>query len=299
MGEDRRRRGLPLGGILLIVAGVVLLLQMLDVLPWDIWWNIWRFWPVLLVMLGVGILLGRRVPLLSSAIAASLLVGAVGGAAWITYNQDDGETVTELKEPLGNAMSLDLTLRFGAGTITLGELPAGSPNLVEAVFRGAGPSSGANSTLDHSGDRVDLILENVSQGFWRPSTNNAWEIKIAQGVAVNLIAQSGASDMDLDLEMLDVTNLDLDAGAADVDVILPGKTEFTSVSIDIGAADLRVTVPQGVAARIDTDTALSSVSIDQSRFPKTNGHNQSPGYDTAQYRVDLNIDAGVASIQVR
>ena len=92
-----------MGGILLIVAGVVLLLQMLDVLPWDIWWNIWRFWPVLLVMLGLGILLGRRVPLLSSAIAASLLVGAVGGAAWITYNQDDGETVTELKEPLGVA----------------------------------------------------------------------------------------------------------------------------------------------------------------------------------------------------
>lgn len=299
MGEDRRRRSLPLGGILLIIAGVVLLLQMLDVLPWDIWWNIWRFWPVLLVMLGVGILLGRRMPLLSSAIAALLLIGAVGGAVWITYDQDDGETVAELKEPLGNARSLDLTLRFGAGTITLAELPAGSPNLVEAVFRGAGSSGGATHTLERTGDRVDLVIENVSRGFWRPSIRNEWEIKIAQGVAVRLIAQSGASDMDLDLEMLDVTNLKLDAGAADIEVLLPGNTVFTTASIDVGAADLRVTVPQGVAARIDTNTALSSVSIDQGRFPKTNGHNQSPEYDTAQYRVDLDIDAGVASIQVR
>ncbi len=299
MAETRRRRGLPVGGILLIVLGVVLLLQMLDVLPWGIWWNIWRFWPVLLVMLGVGILLGRRMPLLSSAIAALLLVGAVGGAAWITYDQDDGETVTELKEPLGNARSLDLTIRFGAGTIILAELPANSPNLVEAVFRGAGSSGGATHTLDRSGDRVDLVIENVSRGFWRPSTSNEWDIKIAQGVAVKLIAQSGASDMDLDLELLDVTNLDLNAGAADIEVLLPGRTEFTSASINIGAADLRVTVPGGVAARIDTITALSSVSIDQGRFPKTNGHNQSSDYDTAQYRVDLNINGGVASIQVR
>ena len=299
MGENRRRRGLPVGGILLIVVGVVLLLQTLDVLPWGVWWNIWRFWPVLLVMVGVGILLGRRMPLLSSAIAALLVVGAVGGATWITYAQNDGETVAELKEPLGDAKSLDLTLTFGAGTITLGELPAASPNLVEAVFRGAGPSGGATYTLDRSGDRVDLVIENVSQRFWRPSTGNQWEIRIAQGVAVDLIAQTGASDMDLDLEMLDVTNLDLDAGAADIEVLLPGKTEFTFASIDIGAADLRVTVPEGVAARINTDTGLASVNIDSSRFPKTNGHNESPDYDTARYRVDLDIDGGVASIQVR
>ena len=62
---------------------------------------------------------------------------------------------------------------------------------------------------------------------------------------------------------------------------------------------MTVTVPAGVAARIDTDTGLASVNIDKSRFPKANGYNQSPDYDTAKYRVDLDIDGGVANIEVR
>jgi len=53
-----RRR--PLAAILiplvLIAAGVLLLLNTLGVLPWDAWSEIWRFWPILVILFGLTIL---------------------------------------------------------------------------------------------------------------------------------------------------------------------------------------------------------------------------------------------------
>ncbi|MER3458484.1 MAG: hypothetical protein C4309_07525, partial [Chloroflexota bacterium] len=53
-----RRRGL-IGPILLIAIGIVLLLNTLNVLPWGIWGTLWRFWPILLILIGLEILFGR------------------------------------------------------------------------------------------------------------------------------------------------------------------------------------------------------------------------------------------------
>jgi len=46
-------------GIILVFLGGVLLLQNFDVLPWGLWGMLWRFWPVLLVIIGLNIIIGR------------------------------------------------------------------------------------------------------------------------------------------------------------------------------------------------------------------------------------------------
>jgi len=50
----------PLAAILipliLIAAGVLLLLNTLGVLPWDAWSEIWRFWPILVILFGLAVL---------------------------------------------------------------------------------------------------------------------------------------------------------------------------------------------------------------------------------------------------
>ncbi|MDI6857553.1 MAG: PspC domain-containing protein [Dehalococcoidia bacterium] len=54
--EERRDR-LPLLGLILIVAGVLFLLSSLDLLRWFYWG---RFWPLLLIIIGVFLLMRRR-----------------------------------------------------------------------------------------------------------------------------------------------------------------------------------------------------------------------------------------------
>lgn len=61
MAENKPQRvtGAPIWGILLLFLGIVFLLQTFDILPWGLWSILWRFWPVLIIILGLGILLRR------------------------------------------------------------------------------------------------------------------------------------------------------------------------------------------------------------------------------------------------
>lgn len=53
--------GSAVWGVLLILAGLLLLANVLGILTWDFWQHIWQFWPVLLILLGVHILLGNNI----------------------------------------------------------------------------------------------------------------------------------------------------------------------------------------------------------------------------------------------
>jgi len=53
---DRKRRGSPWGGIVMIAAGAVLQLQTLDLITFDLW----RLWPVVLILLGIKMMLNAR-----------------------------------------------------------------------------------------------------------------------------------------------------------------------------------------------------------------------------------------------
>ena len=69
--------------------------------------------------------------------------------------------------------------------------------------------------------------------------------------------------------------------------------------MEAGAASLVIHVPDGVAARVDYDAGLASVSVDQNRFPKQNGIYQSADFESAENKVDIRIETGMASIAIR
>ena len=112
-----------------------------------------------------------------------------------------------------------------------------------------------------------------------------------------LAIQSGASDISIDLEQLQVTELLMAAGAVSATLVTPAVADFTIASVDVGAASLKITVPEGVAARIDVDAGLARVDV-ADRFPKVDGIHESPDYDKAMHRLALDIEGGAASIEV-
>lgn len=50
-------------GLFLIFLGVVFLLINYGILAWNFWWSIGNFWPVILIVVGLGLVFNRRVPL--------------------------------------------------------------------------------------------------------------------------------------------------------------------------------------------------------------------------------------------
>lgn len=53
------RRHSGVGGLLLVFAGIIFLLNSTGVLPWEFWNFVWPLWPVLLIIIGLRIILGR------------------------------------------------------------------------------------------------------------------------------------------------------------------------------------------------------------------------------------------------
>jgi hypothetical protein len=80
---------------------------------------------------------------------------------------------------------------------------------------------------------------------------------------------------------------------------LPENAGSTRVKIESGAASLEIQVPSGVAARIRSSGGLSSFSVDKDRFPRVGDIYQSPDFDVAQNKVELNVQMGVGSVSIK
>ena len=48
-------------GVLILFAGIVLLLNSLNIVPWQFWNYVWMFWPALFVLIGIHVILGNNI----------------------------------------------------------------------------------------------------------------------------------------------------------------------------------------------------------------------------------------------
>jgi hypothetical protein len=84
---DSKRRSRPsfIWPILLITVGAIILLSNLGVLGDDIWENIWRFWPVILIAIGLDSLFRRNEiagPVFMIGLGAVFLLSSLGFIGW-------------------------------------------------------------------------------------------------------------------------------------------------------------------------------------------------------------------------
>ena len=79
---------------------------------------------------------------------------------------------------------------------------------------------------------------------------------------------------------------------------MPANAGMTRTRFETGAASVKVHVPDGVAARIRAQGGLASIQIDASRFPQQGDIYKSADYETANNRIDFEVQLGVGSVQI-
>ncbi len=79
--EETEGRGAPVVGVVFLFFGIVLLLSTTGYLPWEIWNNLWRYWPVLIIIAGLNILLRSVNPWIVSLIVLAILIACLFIAA--------------------------------------------------------------------------------------------------------------------------------------------------------------------------------------------------------------------------
>jgi hypothetical protein len=268
------RRRVPFWGIVLIVLGVLLLLENLNVFgDFDVWGV---FWPLLLIGFGVWVLLG------------------------VFYRGRPAET-EQASIPLEGASEARIKIRHGAGRLTVGA-GAGSDVLASGDFAG-----GLDYEAHRDGDALDVTM-NTSASVWGiagfPLNLGSgggldWNVRLNDRIPLAMKLETGASDTALDLEGLRVTDLKVETGASATRITLPANAGHTQVKVSSGAASVSIRVPEGVAARIRVESGLAGITIDRDRFPRAEGVYQSPDYETAANKADIKIETGVGSVDVR
>jgi len=294
--------------LILIFIGGVFLLENMGYLPPNFWLNLWRLWPVVLVLIGVELLLAHRMPWLALVGLAAVVL--VVGAFWInmgTPRSSDAGYTTTSQTNLEGANQAAVTLRFGAGGLTLGPILQPQPDqLASMTFQG--PQQLAPQpryTVSNGVGQLEYVTNpGGGPGFFPfvdgRSDAAQMDLTLTPNVPItSLNIQTGATDARLDLSNLRVSALQISIGAATTWLRFPEAAGLTTAHISGGASTLTIEIPQGVAAQIQLRGGLSTVNVDQSRFPQVSDNlYRSSNYDTASNKVDLSIETGVTTIQI-
>ena len=227
------------------------------------------FWPSVLVLLGVWIL------------SAYFLRGVV--------------EKEQVSIDLQGANEAYLKLSHGAGRLVLGA-GASPGQLLSGTFAG-----GVKQSVHKSGNRLDAHIE--AQPTFFPLFFSGWQglewnINLNRDIPLALRLETGASQSELDLRDLRVTDLKVGTGASKTNLTLPTNAGMTTVKVELGAASLDMVVPQGVAARIRTEHGVAAIEVDTARFPYSNGIYESADYSSAQNKVDILIQAGAGRVAI-
>jgi hypothetical protein len=300
MDEQKRRRVTLVGPLILIGLGVIFLLNSLGMLAWSVWEVIFRLWPILLIAAGLEIIL-NRLSAWGSLVALVLTVAILGGALWLLGpGIGTGQVVLgeEVSQALGEASQARVVIKPGVGSLHIEALPE-SANLIEGVIRvGRGQSVRRDFAVVGKTATFTLRSEGETTGpfFWR-SDQRSWELGLAPEVPLELEVSFGVGQADIDLTGLTVSNLKVSMGVGQTKVTLPDQGRFQA-KIESAIGETIVVIPAGMAARIHVNTGLAARGLPAS-FQRQDDVYTSPGYASADNRVDLEVSQAIGQITVR
>ena len=290
---------LKLAPFLLIALGAIFLLNNFGVLPWSIWTNLWKFWPVILILIGVEYLIGQSISLRTTVLLLILifLIPIIVAVNPFTKN------------PLATQ---ELTISEGLASLTRAKIIIDLPATNLNIDSSSTPAKLVEGKISYSkaAEKPEISSEkSLGQGILRitqpsgsglpiiSSLRNDTNLRLTSQIPLEIQINTGASKERLNLSKLRVDYLEINSQASDLDIIF-GNLYSSRVRIKTSASTLSVKIPKEMEARIKIDSKVKSLSISD-RFKKSSGEYKSTGFDKAFTRLDIEIDSVAGSITIK
>jgi hypothetical protein len=293
-------------GIFLIGIGVVLLFNNIGLLGWDVWYDLLRFWPILLICFGLERVFRESrlsaLAYLSPLVLAFTFVGVMYYQGFSKEGEDfdtweyEGELHRWVVDDEGPYTGVRLNIDFGVGSLWLKE---GEGALLSAKFNCDRDPPRCRYEEDDGEASIKIRSEEHRFSIFSRKHRNEGRIEVSGRYPLDLRLDVGACDLDLDLSELQLADLVLDGGVCNIDLRFGDRSEHLRVNIDVGVSDLDIEIPEGVGLKVTKDTALSSFNHRGIRLAKRSGSTYlSEDYTSAEKRIDLHLDAGVSSVVI-
>lgn len=319
-----------INGLTLLLIGIILLSNTLNILEWSVWANIIKLWPLLMVSLGLSLIFrGKNLSFMGPLIVfLAIILGA--GSGYIGINLE-GETVKEVKTlsreivlevekaPEVETLSeteitpeneltqqveispevkeypkierISIELNLDVGELTMGE---STPLLYECIsqyrFKEFEPFEKYSTTEKEANI---LIYHTPAKGNFRNPKNN-WQLKLNNQTIYNLSIKTGALNTDCNLSAFKVEKLYIESGASNINLVIPNYN--SKIIIDTGVSNIDIAIPKNVGATVDIDSGIAVKDLDD--FIKKDGMYISNNYSSSEFKVDIEIDSGVSHINI-
>jgi hypothetical protein len=305
--SGRPRQGSISGAIFLIGLGVFLLVLKLrpDV---DFWPVLWRYWPLILIFIGVGkildSLIASRDPQHAGerwfsgvSVALLVLIGLFVFAVYTGRTEKHAERTESRTVELQNAKTVDATVDMRAGTL---DLSGGSSRLLDADFKYNDDGGGAPA-VDYTVDNGEGSLH-VSQGeshhLHFATTHDDWNLRFNNDVPMTLKINMGAGQSNLRLNGMDVTRLDLNLGAGELNADLTGKRkEDLEAYVNGGVGSAVIHLPRDIGVEVHASGGIGSISRGDLRQDGDAYVNEA--YGKSKTSIRLTVKGGIGEISLR
>ena len=235
--------------LILIGIGAVFLLNNMGLISIS-WAQAARFWPLLLIIIGLDIIVGRR-SALGGALVGLATVGAIAGVIWFSQGPNaptvSGNTITgKIHVPLEGAKRLKVVVDIGDLPLTLDAETDEKEVMVHGEYKS---NSWSEPQVDYEMDG-DLGTVTIKQprasGMPFDFTEERYlHLHLPEGIPTELEVNSDLGQTTVDLTGLEITNLDVEAGSGQLNVTLPQQAEMDNLRVKADLGQVNVIAPDG------------------------------------------------------
>ncbi len=233
-----------------------------------------------------------------------LMVGAVlgtvlflvTGCGTFTVLGNDDTLSEEIIVEKDKAKELEVELNLGVGEMNI---TGGSDEWITGEIEYTDKKFKPELSYDLDGDTGEILVEQekkINVYFGRNNEKNVWDLQLNDEVPIRLEVNSGATDTNLTLSGLQLSELSVNAGVGDIDVDLSGEwKESFDVTLETGVGETTVILPKGVGVKVKSEEGVGSSNY-EGLISQGDGVYVNELYEEADVMINIMAETGVGEI---
>jgi hypothetical protein len=251
--------------IILIGAGAILLMRNLEIIPAFSWSVLLRLWPLLLIVLGLDILFGRRIPWLGGVIGL-LAVGVVVAVLYygpvFGFDTTAEPLVTEtFTTPLADTQFVEYYVEGSDEPISVSVLG----NQTELFHAAVTHTGTMRYDVTGSTDKKIVLSKISSPDSWLnwdlSFEKRKWDIGFSAQVPADVLFDGGSGAVTMDLEGLQLNSFNATFGSGASTIVLPASSDGYKASFETGSGAMSLTLPEATDLELSLDSGSGAVNV--------------------------------------
>jgi N-terminal domain of toast_rack, DUF2154/Domain of unknown function (DUF5668) len=301
--SGRSYSGSITGALILIAIGVLFLIWNFHP-QIDAWSILFRYWPLILIFIGIGKIFDSFVfrrdgassdNISGVSVAFVALILIFGLAIWRGHKVEGNEFVHDAHSvALLGAKEVNADIEIPAGQLTL---TGGAPDLLDSDF--SYNREEGKPAVDYSvnSGQGQLTITQEGRHVHFGGTRNDWQLHFGGDEPLDMTLKMGAGESDLNFRGLNVHNLQVNIGAGQMTLDLTGpRTADLDADIQGGVGSATIRLPKDVGVIVHASGGIGTISTDG--LTEQDGAYVNAAYGKSATNIILQVHGGVGEIDL-